>query len=139
MYPDANIPVVQLSVNARNSASQNYQIGEKLNVLREEGVLIMGSGNVVHNLVLVDWQRQGGFDWADQFDQYIKTAVIEMCHGDVIHFEKNGSFAACSFRHCDHYDPLLYVLGAAGTDAQVKVFNEARVLGALSMTSYCFY
>lgn len=139
MYPNADIPVVQLSVNAANSPLESYQTGQALRPLREEGVLILGSGNIVHNLRHVGWDMDSGFDWADDFDAYIKAAILEGRHGDVLHYETAGPSAAQAFVYRDHYDPLLYALGAAGSGGEVRVFNDARTLGSISMTSYCFF
>lgn len=137
MYPNADIPVCQLSVNAANMPMESYRMGEVLRPLREEGVLILGSGNIVHNLTLVDWDRPlGGFDWADAFDETIRDAIVEGRHGDVIHYETAGPAARQAFGYRDHYDPLLYVLGASESGEKVQVFNDERVMGSLSMTSY---
>ena len=136
MYPEADIPVCQLSVNAALSPLESYQAGERLRPLREEGVLIIGSGDVVHNLALVDWEQADGYDWADDFDAYIKTAVTEGRHEAVINYGQAGPSARRAFTRRDHYDPLLYALGAADKGDRVRVFNDERVLGALSMTSY---
>lgn len=136
MYPAADIPVCQLSVNASFSPLENYQAGQRLRPLRDEGALIIGSGDVVHNLALVNWEMAGGYDWADEFDAYIKAAVIEGRHGAAINYEKAGPNASQAFTHRDHYDPLLYVLGTADKYEPVRVFNDERVMGALSMTSY---
>lgn len=139
MYPDAVIPVVQLSVNSNNTPLESCQIGHRLRPLREQGVLVIGSGNVVHNLRLVDWDMEKeGFDWADDFDAYIKTSILEGRYGDVIRYETAGASAAKAFTCSDHYAPLLYSLGAANDGESVKVYNDARVLGSLSMTSYLF-
>ncbi len=137
MYPDADIPVTQLSVNAGNTPQESYRAGQALQPLRDEGVLILGSGNIVHNLGLVGWEMDGGYDWADAFDAYIRDAILAGRHDDVIHYEAAGASAARAFTHRDHYDPLLYALGAAG-DSRPTVFNDVRTLGAISMTSYLF-
>lgn len=138
MYPEADIPVFQLSVDANADARVHYEIGQDLAVLRDEGVLIVGSGNVVHNLALVDWNKEGGFDWAETFDRYIKDAILEKDFEKVIHYKTAGGSADKAFYTPEHYFPLLYVLGAAAEEDKVTVFNEACVMGALSMTSYLF-
>lgn len=136
MYPEAEIPVCQLSVNASFSPQESYRAGKLLSPLREEGVLIIGSGNVVHNLAEVDWEKTGGYDWADEFDDFIKKAVTEGSHDDVIHYEKAGPSAKVAFYGRDHYEPLLFALGATESGETVRVFNDERVMGSLSMTSY---
>ena len=136
MYPQADIPVCQLSVKASLSPEESYRTGQRLRPLREEGVLIIGSGDVVHNLALVDWERTDGYDWADDFDAYIKAAVIEGRHEAAVNYKNAGPSAGLAFTQRDHYDPLLYVLGAADQGDPARVFNDERVMGALSMTSY---
>lgn len=138
MYPEAEVPVVQLSVNAQHTPQQSYDTGQALRPLREEGVLILGSGDVVHNLALIEWDRAEGFTWADVFDDYIQRAVVEGRHQDAIQYRRAGPASMKAFIYRDHYDPLLYALGAARPEDGVEVFNDARVLGSLSMTSYRF-
>lgn len=138
MYPEADIPVAQLSVDARMTPPEVYAIGAALRPLRGEGVLIFGSGNVVHNLGRVDFDMQGGFPWAEEFDAYIRGCVESGDHDGVIDYQKAGDSARLAFRTPEHFNPLLYVLGAAGKDAKVRVFNNACTLGSLSMTSYLF-
>lgn len=137
MYPQADIPVAQLSVNALNTTQQSYQAGELLRPLREEGILVIGSGNIVHNLGLTQWSKADGFDWADQFDAYIKNAILERQHHQVIQYQEANT-SSQAFMSRDHFDPLLYILGASEESDRVHVFNDARVMGALSMTSYLF-
>ena len=136
MYPGADIPVCQLSVNAQNTPEESYRVGQLLRPLREEGVLVLGSGDVVHNLSLVDWDMPGGYPWADEFDGYIRDAVVAGRHGEVVQYQGAGPAAARAFARRDHYDPLLYALGATQSGEKVRVFNDERVMGALSMTSF---
>lgn len=136
MYPEADIPVFQMSVHAGNTPAESFQMGRMLSTLRDEGVLIVGSGNIVHNLSLVNWDMEGGFPWADDFDDYIKTAILSGHYDDVLHYASAGDAASYAFVGRDHYDPLLYALGATDAGEPVQVFNDARVLGSLSMTSY---
>lgn len=138
MYPKADIPICQLSLNASLTPEECYQAGRTLQSLREEGVLILGSGNIVHNLSMADWEMEQGYPWADAFDDYIKTSVLTQNHDNVIHYSQAGSSAKNAFKTRDHYAPLLYVLGAAQEDKKVRVYNNERVLGAISMTSYLF-
>ena len=137
MYPDAEIPVVQLSIDRDAGPEAHYQLGRALAPLREEGVLLFGTGNVVHNLARVNWNMQeSGYPWADEFDLYIKRAVTDWRHDDAISYERAGTSASHAFHTPEHYYPLLYVLGAVQEGELVKVFNESRVLGSLSMTGY---
>lgn len=139
MYPNADIPVCQLSVNALNSPKSSYLVGRSLRSLREEGVLIIGSGNIVHNLPLIDWNnKSGGFSWADDFDSYIHDALIRGDHNAVIDYPVAGTSARQAFSYRDHFDPLLYALGATEQGESVQSFNYERTLGSISMTSYIF-
>jgi len=135
MYPEADIPVFQLSVDREASFEEHFQIGQELKALREQGVLILGSGNIVHNLARVRWDMEGGYDWAEEFDHYIKQNILDRNHQNIIHFEKAGTSASLAFTIPDHFAPLLYVLGASDEEDTVSILNDACTLGALSMTS----
>lgn len=139
MYPHADIPVCQMSIDRLSSPQALYEIGKKLKPLREENVLILGSGNIVHNLSLVDFSMDGGYDWAYEFDGFIRRSIEKKDFDNVINHTKAGDSAKYSFFTREHYDPLLYVLGAADEADQVKVYNASCVAGSLSMTSYVFY
>lgn len=138
IYPKADIPVFQLSVDSRASVEEYFEIGRKLRALRKEGVLILGSGNIVHNLARVNWNMNGGYPWAEEFDRYIKSNILSRNHENVIRFEQAGASASLAFTTLDHFVPLFYVLGASDEADHVHVFNDSCVLGALSMTSYLF-
>ena len=106
IFPKADIPVCQLSVNALLSSEQSYQAGHKLQPLRKEGVLIIASGNIVHNLGMIDWKKTNGFGWADEFDTYIKNAVEQHKHEQVIHYQQNhASYNA--FTSIEYSCPIL--------------------------------
>jgi 4,5-DOPA dioxygenase extradiol len=136
VYPKADIPVFQLSIDRHASPREHYNMGRQLADLREQGVLLFGSGNVVHNLARLQWEMEGGFPWADAFDNYIKESIRENNHDNVIQFEKAGSSASLAFTTLDHFAPLLYVLGASLKEDPVAVFNDDYVYGSISMTSY---
>ncbi|QIB69346.1 4,5-DOPA dioxygenase extradiol [Aminipila butyrica] len=139
IYPQADIPVFQLSVDRYASAEEHYQIGQQLAVLREQGVLIFGSGNVVHNLARVDWSMErSGYPWAEEFDQYITENIRKQEDKALVGYEQAGRAADLAVPILDHYAPLLYVLGASDADDQLTIFNQACVLGSLSMTGYLF-
>lgn len=138
MYPDADIPVVQLSVSRSLSPQQALDTGALLKPLRDEGVLILGSGNVVHNLGMVDFSAPGGYDWAGQFDGYISGAIQAGEFEKAVAYGKAGESARLSVPTRDHFDPLLYSLGAANGSDRVSVWNQSCTLGSLSMTSYLF-
>lgn len=138
MFSDADIPTMQLSIDASLSEKEYFEMGQKLSVLREEGVLILGSGNVVHNLQLVDWNSQGGFDWAIDFDKKMKEAIEARTFDQVLDYKSFGEIAKLAVPTKDHFVPLLYVLGAASADDSLEIFNEDYELGSMSMTGYAF-
>ena len=138
MYPDADIPVCQMSIDRRMTPAELYETGQKLKPLRDENVLILGSGNVVHNLRLVDFSAEGGFDWAEEFDAFIRGRIEERNFSEVIDYKKAGDCARFAFPTPEHFDPLLYVLGAVDGKDRVNVYNASCTLGSLSMTSYLF-
>jgi 4,5-DOPA dioxygenase extradiol len=138
MYPEADIPVYQLSIDRNTVASTHYEIGKELRSLREMGVLIFGSGNVVHNLSKLNWEMAGGYSWAEEFDQYIKGKILQKDYLDIIHYENAGKSSQLAFPTPDHFYPLLYVLGATEDNDRLTTFNEECMMGSLSMTSYLF-
>ena len=138
MYPEADIPVYQLSVDSRSSAETHFQIGKEISALREQGVLIFGSGNVVHNLGRINWDLDGGEPWAVDFDSFIKDKIIKREYDDVINYKSAGKSSELAFVTPDHYYPLLYILGASKDDDKLSIFNDSCVMGSLSMTSYLF-
>ncbi|MEE8826540.1 MAG: 4,5-DOPA dioxygenase extradiol [Eubacteriales bacterium] len=136
MFPDADIPVVQLSVNGRLTPAESYAIGKKLAPLRDLGFLIVGSGNVVHNLRQVEWDNEGGTPMTLRFNQRIKDAVVSGDHQTVIDYAKLPD-AGYAVPTPDHFLPLLYCLGAAEGDS-VSVFNNVCNLGSMAMTGFLF-
>ncbi|HWR39510.1 MAG TPA: 4,5-DOPA dioxygenase extradiol [Patescibacteria group bacterium] len=138
MYPQANIPLVQLSVDSGAEATEHFRIGQQLRSLREQGVMIFGSGNVVHNLAKISWSMNGGHSWAVDFDNYIRNKIASKEYQDVIHYEKAGASVRQAFFTPEHFYPLLYVLGAAQEEDTLSIFNDSCTLGSLSMTSYLF-
>ena len=138
MYPDADIPVAQLSVDRTLTAEQHFQMGKEIRMLREQGVLILGSGNVVHNLARINWHMRGGYDWAEAFDLYIQESIVRRQYQPVMDYHLAGQCADLAFSSPDHFYPLLYVLGASDEKDNLTVFNNSCVLGSLSMTCYLF-
>lgn len=136
MFPDADIPVVQLSVDTAQPAEKLFEIGKKLAALRDEGYLIFGSGNVVHNLWRVEWDNPDGTDMTKAFNAYIIDAVKNGDDNRVIHYE-NAPDAAYAVPTTEHYLPLVYCLGAADGD-KAKVFNNVCNLGSMAMTGFVF-
>ncbi|NLM04952.1 MAG: dioxygenase, partial [Clostridiales bacterium] len=137
MYPDRDIPVFQISIDADAPPEVHYKIGEELKSLREDGVLIFGTGNVVHNLRLVDWHKGSkGFDWAYEFDDYIHENILKGNHNNIIKYAELGEIAKLAVPTPDHFYPLLYALGASDKKDKVSIFNKSCELGSLTMTGY---
>lgn len=137
VYPEADIPVVQLSIDGTKDAAFHYEIGQRLAPLREEGVLILGSGNVVHNLNAFIWGRQGGElgDSAEVFDARVRGLVAAGEYASLIHYEALGREAAFAVPTPEHYYPLLYTLGAAGPSDPIHFPVDGIAGGAISMLS----
>jgi len=136
MYPDANIPVLQLSIDYNKSAQYHYDLATELAALRKKGVLIIGSGNMVHNLRILDWNKpDGGYDWADEMNQTFKRLISENNHQALINFQDLGKAAALSIPTPDHYLPLLYTLGVKDKHDALSFFNDKTTMGSISMTS----
>lgn len=139
MVPDESIPVVMMSIDSQRSAEEQYALGQALRPLRKEGVLILGSGNVVHHLGLLNWERPGtGYPWADDFDHYVRDAILAGDFEKAVKYKSSGLAYQKAFPTPDHFDPLPVVLGAASKEDRVTVWNDARTHGSLSMTSYLF-
>ncbi|HWR18288.1 MAG TPA: 4,5-DOPA dioxygenase extradiol [Clostridia bacterium] len=136
MFPEANVPVLQLSINRSAPLEEHYRIGDVLKPLRDSGVLIFGTGNIVHNLMRVNMYKKDGYPWAYEFDAFIKESILAHDHENVIQYERAGSSAAYAFTYNDHYAPLLYALGASDKTDKITVFNNSSVLGSISMTGY---
>lgn len=138
IYPEGDIPVYQLSLDNNANAETHFQIGKDISILRENGVLIIGSGNVVHNLTRVKWGMETGYPWALEFDKFIMENIKEKRYENVIHYENAGSSSNLAFLTTEHFYPLLYVLGATSENDKLSVFNNACIMGSLSMTGYLF-
>lgn len=139
LYPEADIPVVQLSLDKTKPASWHFELAKKLRPLRDEGVLILGSGDIVHNLSAISWQHMdqlnAGYKWAYQFRDAINQAIHDNDVESLVNVERFGESAALSVPTPDHYLPLLYVIAQRDEDETVSLFNDYLVAGSISMTS----
>lgn len=137
MYPQADVPMIQLSLNRRLSPQAHIDLAKRLRPLREEGVLILGSGNIVHNLRMIDWQamnqRDYGFDWA----RSAQAKILTLAHGDewekLADYSRLGDDVANAIPSPEHFLPLLYVLAQRSQDDDFNVFNNEFVGGSLDM------
>lgn len=139
MYPLANIPVYQLSIDYTKPPQYHYQIGKELLELRKKGVLVIGSGNIVHNLGMIDFRNpSNAYDWALEFDEKIKNLLIDGNHQAIINYENLGKAAKLSVPSSDHYLPLLYTIGLQQKNETLTFFNEKSMMGSISMRSVKF-
>src|SRR5262245_28885470 len=134
-YPAADVPVVQLAVDATKPASFNHALGAHLALLREEGVLIVGSGNVVHNLRTVGWGGGAPYDWAVRFNDYVRGAIVAKEYGRLIEYEKAGADARFAVPTPEHYLPLLYVLGTQAADESAHIAIDGLEIRSIGMMS----
>lgn len=134
MFPKADVPVIQLSLDANLEPQKHYDLARQMKELREEGVLIIGSGNIVHNLQLVRFE-DFAFDWAQQFDQRVANWIEQNDHDPIIHFERGDKAASLSINSAEHYLPLLYSLALQDADEKVSFFADKVWGGSISMRS----
>ena len=139
MYPNANIPVLQLSIDYSKGPQYHYDLAKDLYSLRKKGVLILGSGNMVHNLRLVAWDRldepEFGFDWAYELNDKFKQLISDGNHQALINFGSISPDISKAIPTSEHYLPLLYTLGLQGKNEEISFFNDRAVGGSLTMTS----
>lgn len=133
MYPNADIPVVQLSINTREPASRAYRLGQILGPLRDEGVLVLGSGNIVHNLRTFDYGATAAAAWAERFNDAVKQRIALDRRDELIDYQSLGHDAAMAVPTAEHYLPLLYVLALQRAGEPVAFFND-QVVSSISMT-----
>jgi 4,5-DOPA dioxygenase extradiol len=140
VFPNADVPVVQLSIDETQPAEAHYELGRKLSALRDEEILVIGSGNLVHNLHTFSW---GGhpvepFDWAVRFETNARDWILSGDHAPLVGYEALGRDAMLSAPTPDHYLPLLYILGASRSDDQVSFPVDGVDGGSVSMLSVMF-
>lgn len=139
MYPEAKIPVLQLSIDYTKPPQYHYDLAKEIYALRKKGVLIIGSGNMVHNLRMVSWQHINnpgfGFDWALKMNDTFKELISSGAHDRLIKYESLGREALLSIPTPEHYLPLLYTLALQGSKDNISFFNDKAVAGSLTMTS----
>jgi len=136
MYPDADIPVIQMSLDYYQNPQYHYDLAKELASLRNKGILIIGSGNMVHNLRAVDWGKPNqGFDWAREANSKFKKLILDNNHQQLINFKSLGREVELSIPTPEHYLPLLYTLALKTENEKVSFFNDKTMMGSLSMTS----
>lgn len=139
MYPLANVPVFQLSIDYSKPPRYHYQLARELASLRTRGVLIVASGNVVHNLGMVSWgDKEKKYDWAIEFDNMVKKSIENNQPDSLINYQKLGAVADMAHPTNDHYLPLMYALGLRSDKDKFEFFNNDFDLGSISMRSVIF-
>jgi 4,5-DOPA dioxygenase extradiol len=138
MYPEADVPVIQLSLDYRQKPAHHYELAKELIGLRNKNVLIIGSGNMVHNLGMVAWDKlndEFGYDWALEANEKMKSCILNDDHDSLIKYDKQGKAFQLSIPTPEHFLPLLYVLALKDQNDEINIFNDKAVGGSLSMTS----
>jgi len=139
MFPAADIPVVQMSLDYSQPARYHYDLAKELSALRRKGVLIIGSGNMVHNLRMVAWDKMNepgyGFDWAIEANEKMKKLILANDHKALINYESQGKAFELAIPTPEHYLPLLYILALKEERERLEFFNDRTTMGSLSMTS----
>ncbi|MCU7612825.1 4,5-DOPA dioxygenase extradiol [Chryseobacterium sp. GMJ5] len=139
LYPTAEIPVIQLSIDYTKPPQYHFDLAKKLDKLREKGILIIGSGNIVHNLRMIDWKNintvGSGWDWAIEARENINNWLLDGNFQNIIDYQKQGTSLQYAVPTPDHYLPLIYSLGLKDTSENLTLFNDELIAGSLSMTS----
>jgi 4,5-DOPA dioxygenase extradiol len=139
LYPDANIPVVQFSIDYTKDPSYHFELANRLCTLRDKGVLIIGSGNIVHNLRMVDFRNINnvgyGYDWAIQSRELINNAILDGDFKKLTNYTKLGKEVQLSIPTPEHFLPLIYCLGLKEDKDEISLFNDELLAGSISMTS----
>ncbi len=139
MYPNADIPVLQLSIDYHQPAHYHYELAKQLLSLRKKGVLIIGSGNMVHNLRMLAWDKMNvdnfGFDWTMELNEIFKNKITNKDHKALMDYQSLHKSASLAIPTPDHYFPLIYTLALQTDNDSVSFFNDKAVAGSLTMTS----
>ena len=139
LYPEANVPVIQLSIDYTKSGQYHFDLAQKLSALRTKGILIVGSGNIVHNLRLVDFQNfekdNYGYDWAIEARETVNNYLLDGNFQPLIDYETQSRALQLAIPTPEHYLPLIYTLGLKGKSEELSLFNDKLLGGSLSMTS----
>ena len=136
MYPEADVPVIQLSLDYSQPPRYHFELAGQLSALREKGVLVIGSGNMVHNLRVIDWHKpDDGFDWAKEANTKIMKLILDGDFKQLFNYKSLGPEVEQSVPTPEHFLPLIYALGLKEKNEGIAVFNDKLVMGAISMTS----
>jgi 4,5-DOPA dioxygenase extradiol len=138
LYPNADVPVVQMSIDYTQSPQYHFELAKELSSLRDKGILVIGSGNMVHNLGMVNWNKLNesfAFDWATEANDKMKAYILNNDFQKLIDYKKQGKAFELAIPTPEHYLPLIYVLGLKNKKEEISFFNDKPVAGSLTMTS----
>jgi 4,5-DOPA dioxygenase extradiol len=139
MYPNADVPVLQMSLDYSKPPQYHYELAKELSALRKKGVLIVGSGNMVHNLRRVAWNKMNednyAYDWAREANEKMKQCILDGNHTPLVNYSAQGKAFELAIPTPEHYLPLLYTLALKGENESVSLFNDKAIGGSLTMTS----
>lgn len=140
MYPLADVPVLQMSLDFTQAPQYHYELAKHLSYLRRKGVLILGSGNIVHNLGLLAWDKlaepEYAYDWAMEVNESVKQYVTNENYTPLLNYQTQGNAFKLAIPSADHFLPMLYILGLKEKNEHLQFFNDKIIAGALSMTSF---
>lgn len=139
LYPKADVPVIQMSLDYTQPARYHYELAKELSALRQKGVLIIGSGNMVHNLGMVEWRKLNeidyAYDWAAEARTKMNNFIMNGDHQSLIDYQSNGKAFQLAIPTPEHYLPLLYALALKEKNEKITLFNDKAIAGSLTMTS----
>jgi 4,5-DOPA dioxygenase extradiol len=134
MFPEAEIPVIQISLNNKLTPSEHFELAQQLKYLRTKNILILGSGNIVHNLSRLKWSEDA-HPWAVSFDALVKDKIIRRNFSSLTNYQSLGENAIQAIPSVEHYLPLLYILGLTNPNSKIDFFCEEVTMGSISMRS----
>jgi len=139
LYPKADVPVIELSLDYMQASQYHYDLAKELGTLRKKGVLIIGSGNMVHNLGMIAWDKikepEFGYDWAFEANEKMKRFILSGDHRSLINYKSQGKSFDLAIPSPEHFLPLLYALALKEGNEQISLFNDKATMGSLTMTS----
>lgn len=138
LYPNADVPIIQMSLDYRQTPQYHFELAKELAALRKKGVLIIGSGNMVHNLGMVAWDKLSepyAYDWAAEASDKMKKYILNGDYKPLINYESQGKAFDLAIPSPDHFLPLLYTLALKGDNEKISLFNDKALAGSLTMTS----
>lgn len=137
LYPNADVPMIELSLDVYKTPQQHYQLAKELNALRRKGILIIGSGNIVHNLRALNWHEpNAGYEWAYEVSNTFKNIITSGDHSQLFNLQQKGEAFNLAIPSMEHYLPSIYALALQEKDEEITLFNDQMVYGSLSMLSF---